>query len=1344
MKRRHDPKKARQLFESMEPRRLLSAIYVDASAQSSTPNGASWLSAFTNLQDALSVASSGDEIRVADGTYAPTSGADRNATFQLKSGVAIFGGYEGISGIDPDHRDVAAFPSILWGNIGSPTSATDNSYHIVTGSGTDATAVLDGFTIRDGYANGSSNARFGAGMFNSGGSPSISHCTFTVNTAASGAGIYNTASSATAVSDCLFLSNTGTSSAAAVWNGSSSGSFTRCRFVRNSAQLAGAIVNSGSSPSFSACVFQGNAALNSYGGAIYNTSSSSPALTNCEFSANSAKNGGGAIWEDSTCAPLITNCTFAFNRAGSYGGGLADGYKATVTNCIFRGNTDANGQPQISGGGSATTSYNDIQGGFTGSGAGNIDVDPLFVRNPNPGLDGTWGTADDDYGDLRPQPCSLTTDAGNNSAVPGGTTTDLAGNNRFVDVSGIPDTGPGAAPIVDMGAYEAVPALAATAGGPYVVLAGQSIALSARAVSDVDGPLSYAWEWSGDGLFDDASGPSPQFNSSGVAPGVVSVSLRVTDSASHSLIVAASLRVLPSIVYVDSRATGASDGTTWANAFPSLATALDLAVPGVTIRVAAGTYKPTTGTNRAATFPLKSGVAVYGGYAGLGATNPNARDTAASPTILSGDIGAIGNTADNSYHVVTASSADQTAIIDGVTIRDGYGSTAGGLYIDGGNPRVAGCTFTANFAGNGGAVYCKSGSPDFTRCTFTGNAANILYNGNHYGGAIYNYFSSPTFTDCSFINNSNDGQGGAIYNWSSPVNMTRCVFTGNRSGTGGAITIISTTQSSLAACIFTSNYASVWGGALSVDGPLLLTSCRFDQNSTGLTVGGTWGGGAIAMLSGSLSSSDCVFTSNYAAGVGGVLHYMAAGALTLTRCSFSQNQAGQDGGVIYSISAGAWSMVECSFSSNSSGATGGAVSGYYGGGNFSVSRCTFTQNSATLGAGIYITSSTVAIDSCSFNGNVASDSGGGLYCTASPGALVTNTLFAGNRAALGGGLYVTSSTTFTNCTFASNAATTGGGIYQAQYQGTLTNSILWGNSATSGAQFSGSEYYTYCDLQGGLTLPGYGNLNADPKFIRSPSAGTDGVWGTADDDYGDVRLGATSPCIDAGSNAAIPPGIETDRAGNPRTLDVPGIHDPGAIVDMGAYERTPPVAISSAAWLVDLPKPTLQIIFDGDIDPASITGGDLTLLNLTTSQIIDCATAATFTFNAPRTAIWTFNSALPDGNYRATLPAGSISDVGGNPLAGALTVDFFTFGGDANRDRKVDITDLSILAMNWHGSGKVFSQGDFNYDGTVDARDLGILSTHWQAYLPPPAAPATPIAVRRAPTRTPIRASVLA
>ena len=82
-----------------------------------------------------------------------------------------------------------------------------------------------------------------------------------------------------------------------------------------------------------------------------------------------------------------------------------------------------------------------MQGGCPGS--GNIDADPLFVRDPDPG-DGDWTTpGDNDYGDLRLQLTSPAIDVGDNTAVPVGITTDLDGNPRISNG------------VVDMGAYEA-------------------------------------------------------------------------------------------------------------------------------------------------------------------------------------------------------------------------------------------------------------------------------------------------------------------------------------------------------------------------------------------------------------------------------------------------------------------------------------------------------------------------------------------------------------------------------------------------------------------------------------------------------------------------------------------------------------------------------------------------------------------------------------------------------------------------------------------------------------------------------------------------------------------------
>jgi len=156
-------------------------IYVDDDANG-VNDGFSWADAFNYLQDALAASQSGDEIRVAQGVYKPDQGAgitpgDREATFQLIDGVTIKGGYAGAGSPDPNARDFEIYETILTGDLksndaevstaddllGEPTR-TDNSYHVVTGTGADSTAILDGFTITGGNAPGSNYK--GGGMLN--------------------------------------------------------------------------------------------------------------------------------------------------------------------------------------------------------------------------------------------------------------------------------------------------------------------------------------------------------------------------------------------------------------------------------------------------------------------------------------------------------------------------------------------------------------------------------------------------------------------------------------------------------------------------------------------------------------------------------------------------------------------------------------------------------------------------------------------------------------------------------------------------------------------------------------------------------------------------------------------------------------------------------------------------------------------------------------------------------------------------------------------------------------------------------------------------------------------------
>src|SRR5512143_2480360 len=135
------------------------------------------------------------------------------------------------------------------------------------------------------------------------------------------------------------------------------------------------------------------------------------------------------------------------------------------------------------------------------------------------------------------------------------------------------------------------------------------------------------------------------------------------------------------IIYVNSVASGANNGTSWTDAYQSLQTALSHATSGKQIWVAKGTYKPSAGSQRAKSFALKDGVAIFGGFSGV-ETKLKQRRPSANRTILSGNIGIVGKRGDNSYHVVVAMAVSSSAVLDGFWISDGNANGGPSLCTD--------------------------------------------------------------------------------------------------------------------------------------------------------------------------------------------------------------------------------------------------------------------------------------------------------------------------------------------------------------------------------------------------------------------------------------------------------------------------------------------------------------------------------------------------------------------------------------------------------------------------------------------------------------------------------------
>ncbi|HEY6977306.1 MAG TPA: right-handed parallel beta-helix repeat-containing protein [Chitinophagaceae bacterium] len=263
--------------------------------------------------------------------------------------------------------------------------------------------------------------------------------------------------------------------------------------------------------------------------------------------------------------------------------------------------------------------------------------------------------------------------------------------------------------------------------------------------------------------------------------------------------------------YVSTGGSDANDGTSWANAFRNLATALAAgrasASASVIINVAGGTYKPAEGTgnstDRDATFKFYradhpesnagEGLKVFGGF--NDATGE--RDITANPTILSGDIGVEGDVGDNSYHLGLISDVESDAdsmIVDGFII---YNSIANGsgfyLYNDnlsvgqfygggillvgnstGTKIRISNCVFTSNSARDyGAAIYAHTtGGLLITNCVFNGNSSGIL------AGGIYSINTGLTLINCIFSNNGSSG-ASALHATESTLSVTNCTFSAN-------------------------------------------------------------------------------------------------------------------------------------------------------------------------------------------------------------------------------------------------------------------------------------------------------------------------------------------------------------------------------------------------------------------------------------------------------------------------------------------------------------------------------------------------------------------------------------
>ena len=235
--------------------------------------------------------------------------------------------------------------------------------------------------------------------------------------------------------------------------------------------------------------------------------------------------------------------------------------------------------------------------------------------------------------------------------------------------------------------------------------------------------------------------------------------------------------MLSATLFVDADAGALGNGLAWASAYEDLESALEHAATlnsdGVVendisqIWIAEGTYKPSIelepGDARSASFSLVDGVTLYGGFAGW-ETSVVRRNWIANRTVLSGDLGVTGNSADNAYTVVYCG-LDVEASLNGVTITRGNANGTGGALhpereqgggiYNTGTLNVTNSTVIANAATDGGGIYSDSGVLNVTSCWVRSNWASASGGGIHGSGTV-------TVTNSDFIGNS------AHFSWDGP------------------------------------------------------------------------------------------------------------------------------------------------------------------------------------------------------------------------------------------------------------------------------------------------------------------------------------------------------------------------------------------------------------------------------------------------------------------------------------------------------------------------------------------------------------------------------------------------
>jgi predicted outer membrane repeat protein len=754
----------------------------------------------------------------------------------------------------------------------------------------------------------------GAGSFQvffvtSDGEFTIQNVTIQNGSAAQGGGLFNDGGTVT-VTDSTFSGSTATAYGGGLTNWGGTLTVTGSTFSGNTASIyGGGLFNLGGTLTVTGSMFSGNTTTgpDSYGGGLFNTGGT-VTVTNSTFSGNEATSStslGGGLFNDGGGTVTVTGSTFSGNTAIADGGGsVCNNTGSTVylagvllDNGSSGGNCSSYGDPLTDNG------YNlsdDDTCGFSNPHSLNeasLNLDTLssggpgqqvhMPINPSDAIDAIpTGTTVDNHGE--PLACDQSTRDQLNHFRPINTGDDCT--SGAVELVSLPtlsiddvsvtegNSGTTTATFTITASMtstsditvqvDTADGTATTADGDYEAIVGQEVTITADTLTTTVGVTIYGdTALEGDETF--------YVNLSNASSNAV-----IGDGQGQGTIIGDDALDCVSPIMTEARLDYCID---WANQY------------------SIGPNTLTLGANITLTHTLK---------------------VVSSEIVLDG-AGYYVDGADT-YRAFEVADPGNFTVHD-VTIQNGNEVGGGGILLTSGSLTVVDSTFTDNTAEHGGAIYDFDGDTlTVTGSTFTGNTAS---NAGFGGGAILSFGIDVSVTDSVFTGNATAGSGGAIYDYGGTLTVTDCTFTSNSASEnteyGGGAIYSENDTAAVTGSTFNHNIAVSFGGAIYNASSLTVSSSTFDGNTSAYGAGAIFNGGP-------LSVDGTSFVDNSAPVYGGAIMNLIS--LEIINSTFSGNSAPGNavpnsgfGGAIYDQASSGVTLVYTTFSGNTAGDRGDAL-----------------------------------------------------------------------------------------------------------------------------------------------------------------------------------------------------------------------------------------------------------------------------------------------------------------------------------------------------------------------------------------------------------------------------------